>query len=133
MNDTGDRLPVSLTNLGKLDTNAAKCIMVTFKDIAHGFSSHIVEFQFGDIYSRPGLDLRSRLIAAFAWLAALGAVQPQLKFHINAALNTGCSRSDRGYYPDGRFRGLSRRLQRHPRGQESVPRTQGIFCTVPSG
>lgn len=94
MNDIGDRLAGGLTNIGNLDPNAVERIMATFKDIAPDFARYIMEFQFGDIYSRPGLDLRSRLIAAIAGLTALGTAQPQLKFHINAALNIGCSRSE---------------------------------------
>ncbi|EES43204.1 4-carboxymuconolactone decarboxylase family protein [Burkholderia mallei PRL-20] len=48
----------------------------------------LVEFGFGDIYSRPQLDLKSREIAT------LGHAQPQLKVHIEAALNVGCTRDE---------------------------------------
>lgn len=43
--------------------------------------NHVIEFPFGDIYSRPGLDLRSREIATVAALAAMGNARPQLKVH----------------------------------------------------
>ena len=46
------------------------------------------------IYSRPGLDLKSREIATVAALTALGNAAPQLKVHINAALNVACSREE---------------------------------------
>ena len=49
---------------------------------------------FGDIYSRPALDLKAREIATIAALAALGNAQPQLKVHIEGALNVGCSREE---------------------------------------
>jgi len=43
----------------------------------------------GDVFSRPGVDLKVRLAAN---LGALVAQQsPQLKVHINAALNVGLS------------------------------------------
>ncbi|HWR26230.1 MAG TPA: carboxymuconolactone decarboxylase family protein, partial [Methanosarcina sp.] len=45
-------------------------------------------------YSRPGLDLKSREIATVAALTALGNARPQLKVHINAALNVGCSKEE---------------------------------------
>jgi 4-carboxymuconolactone decarboxylase len=55
---------------------------------------YIVEFAFGDIYSRPGLSLRDREIATLAMLAALGGREPQLRVHIQAALNVGLSRQE---------------------------------------
>lgn len=54
----------------------------------------MIEFPFGDVYSRPGLDLKSREIATIAALAALGNAQPQLKVHIFAALNVGCTQEE---------------------------------------
>ena len=53
-----------------------------------------IECGFGDIYSRPQLDLRTREIATIASLATLGCAQPQLKVHIEAALNVGCTREE---------------------------------------
>ncbi len=41
-----------------------------------------------------GLDLKSREIAAVAALTALGTATPQLKVHINGALNVGLSRQE---------------------------------------
>lgn len=62
--------------------------------IAPDFARYLVEFPFGDIYSRPGLDLRSREIATIAALTALGNAAPQLKVHIQAGLNVGLSRDE---------------------------------------
>jgi 4-carboxymuconolactone decarboxylase len=55
---------------------------------------YIIEFAFGDIYARPGLDLKLREIATVAALTALGNAQPQLKVHIHGALNVGCTREE---------------------------------------
>lgn len=49
---------------------------------------------YGDLYARPGLDLKSREIATVAALTALGNARPQLKIHIAAALNVGCTRTE---------------------------------------
>lgn len=62
--------------------------------IAPDFGRYLVEFPFGDIYSRPGLDAKSREIATMAALAALGYALPQLKVHIQAALRVGCTREE---------------------------------------
>lgn len=50
-----------------------------------------VEYPFGDIMSRPGLDLKEREIVNVAVLAALGSVRSPLKYHIHGMLNVGCS------------------------------------------
>ncbi|ASJ55424.1 4-carboxymuconolactone decarboxylase [Brevibacillus formosus] len=64
------------------------------KGIAPDFERFLVEFPFGDIYSRPGLDLKSREIATVAALTALGYAIPQLKVHINGALNVGWTKEE---------------------------------------
>ena len=61
------------------------------KDISPDLGRFIVEYAFDDIYSRNGLDLKSKGIAVVSALTAMGAAQPQLKVHINEALNTGSS------------------------------------------
>ncbi len=58
--------------------------------IAPDLAKYTIEFPFGDIYQRPGLDLKSREIAIVAALTALGSCLPQLNVHIHGALNVGC-------------------------------------------
>ena len=52
---------------------------------------YIIEFAYGDIYSRPGLELRERVIISVAILAALAGRETQLRMHIKSALNFGIS------------------------------------------
>jgi 4-carboxymuconolactone decarboxylase len=59
------------------------------RDIAPDLADWIVEFSYGDVLSRPGLDRRTRQLATVAALTALGNAQPQLKVHIEGALNVG--------------------------------------------
>lgn len=66
----------------------------SLQSIAPDFARYLVEFPFGDIYSRPGLDLRTRELATIAALTALGYAQPQLKVHIRAGMNVGCTREE---------------------------------------
>ena len=68
--------------------------MQTMQDIAPDLARHAIDFPFGDIFTRPGLDLKSREMINVAALTALGNAAPQLKFHINGALNVGCSREE---------------------------------------
>jgi 4-carboxymuconolactone decarboxylase len=69
-------------------------VIESLKDIAPDLGRYIIEFAFGDIYSRPGLDLKSREIANVAALTALGNAEHELKVHIHAALNVGCTREE---------------------------------------
>ena len=55
------------------------------------FATYLVEFPFGDIYSRPCLGLRERELIVVAALCALGSATPQLRVHLHAALHVGCT------------------------------------------
>lgn len=80
--------------LTAIDGEAGQAVIDSLADIAPDFARYVIEFPFGDIYSRPGLDLRSREIATIAALTALGNARPQLKVHIHAGLNVGLSQDE---------------------------------------
>jgi 4-carboxymuconolactone decarboxylase len=80
--------------LQEVDKEAGKRVIESLKEIAPDLGRYIIEFPFGDVYSRPCLDLKSREIATVAALTALGNAQPQLKVHIHGALNVGCTREE---------------------------------------
>src|SRR5690625_1411022 len=63
-------------------------------DIAPDMARYILEFPYGDIYSRPALDIKKREIAVVAALTALGNARPQLKTHIRASLHVGVSQEE---------------------------------------
>jgi 4-carboxymuconolactone decarboxylase len=69
--------------------NGAK-VIESLQDIAPAMGRWIVEFGYGEVLSRPQLDLRTRELATVAALTALGNAEPQLRAHINGALNVGC-------------------------------------------
>jgi 4-carboxymuconolactone decarboxylase len=69
-------------------------VIERLKDIAPDLARYVIEFPFGDVYNRPGLDLKSREIATIAALTTLGNAISQLKVHINGALNVGVSRQE---------------------------------------
>jgi 4-carboxymuconolactone decarboxylase len=50
---------------------------------------YIAEFGLGDMYSRAGLSLRDREFAAVAMLTAMGGRDPQVRYHLGAALHVG--------------------------------------------
>lgn len=80
--------------LADIDGEAGQNVIDALADIAPDFARYLIEFPFGDIYSRPGLGLREREIATIAALCAMGTATPQLKVHIHAGLNVGLSREE---------------------------------------
>ncbi len=88
------RYALGLEKLAEIDGHAGQAVVDSLADIAPDFARLLIEFPFGDIYTRPGLDLRAREIATIAALAALGNAQPQLRVHIHAGLNVGLNRTE---------------------------------------
>jgi 4-carboxymuconolactone decarboxylase len=89
-----DRYDRGFEKLKEIDGEAGERVIESLKDISPDFAKYIIEFPFGDIYSRIGLDLKSREIATVAALVTMGNALSQLKVHINGALNVGCSRTE---------------------------------------
>ncbi len=80
--------------LKEIDGEAGERVIESLKEIAPDLGRYIIEFPFGDVYSRGVLTLKEREIATIAALAALGNALPQLKVHIHGALNVGCTRQE---------------------------------------
>jgi 4-carboxymuconolactone decarboxylase len=88
------RYSAGLELLTKIDGEAGHAVIESLKDICPELGDFVIEFPFGDIYSRKVLDLKSREIATVAALTALGTCQAQLKVHLNAAINVGCTEAE---------------------------------------
>ena len=69
-------------------------VVSSLEQIAPDLGRFVVEFSYGDIISRPGLDFRTKELCTVAMLTALATAAPQLKVHIRAALNVGASRDE---------------------------------------
>lgn len=63
------------------------------EDVAPDLVRLAVEFGYGEIMSRPALDLPTRQLATVAALCAMGNAPSQLRYHIEGALNVGCPAS----------------------------------------
>jgi 4-carboxymuconolactone decarboxylase len=94
MTTDNERYKRGLATLSEMDEQAAQRIADSLADIAPDFARYIIEFPFGDIFSRPGLDLRTRELITVAALTAMGHAAPQLKAHIQLALDAGCAREE---------------------------------------
>lgn len=89
-----DRLARGRAQLARITGSSGEHLMETLAEVAPDFARYIFEFGYGDIYSRPGLDLRTRMLATVAGLVALGHAQRELEVHIGSALNVGASREE---------------------------------------
>ena len=91
---TLERFRRGWARLQEVDGDAGVRVVSGLEGLAPDLARYIIEFGFGDVYARPGLDLRSREMATVAMLAALGTARPQLEVHLHGALNVGCSRTE---------------------------------------
>ena len=91
---SSERYIIGQEMLQRVDGKGGEAVVDSLRDIAPDFARYLIEFPFGDIYARPGLDLRSREIATIAALTALGNAEPQLKVHIAAGLNVGLTQEE---------------------------------------
>jgi len=89
-----ERYAIGWEKLKEIDGQAGENVINALKEIAPDFADLLIEFPFGDIYSRKGLDLKSREIATVSALAAMGTAAPQLKVHVHGALNVGCTEQE---------------------------------------
>ena len=88
------RFTLGMEQLSKIDGEAGHNVIESLQDICPDLARFTIEYPFGDIYTRQALDIKSREIATVAALTALGNCKPQLKVHLNAALNVGCNEDE---------------------------------------
>lgn len=89
-----DRFDAGQAVLAQVAGPAGAAILESLANIAPDLARLTVEFGYGDIYTRPGLTLQQRQIINVAVLTALGTAAPQLRFHIDGALNVGVSATE---------------------------------------
>ncbi|MFI6323617.1 carboxymuconolactone decarboxylase family protein [Nonomuraea sp. NPDC050556] len=89
MNERYDRGRALLERLGD-----PAAIEAAFEGVAPDLARYVIEFAFGDVYARPGLDAGRRQLVTIGVLTALGGVEAALEFHIAAALKVGVTREE---------------------------------------
>lgn len=88
------KFEAGLNKLNEVDGNAGTNVIESLKDIAPDVGKYIIEFAFGDIYTRPQLDLKQRELITLSSLLTQGGCEPQLKVHIAGALNVGLTEEE---------------------------------------
>jgi len=91
---TDERYQKGLKTLEKISGDAAERINGLLKDVCPDMARFVVEFPYGDIYSRPGLGIKTRELITIASLTTLGNAKDQLKAHVRNALNVGCTKGE---------------------------------------
>ena len=64
-----------------------------FKDLAPDVAKFIIEFGYGDIYTRSGLTKQQRALVTISSLVTQGT-ERQLELHINAGLTAGLTKTE---------------------------------------
>ena len=88
-----DRYEKGKECLESIQGSSVEEIFNDLEDIAPDLSRFVVEFPYSEIYTRKEVDLKTRELCTVAALTVIGTI-PQLKDHINAALNVGNAPSE---------------------------------------
>ncbi|WEV47657.1 carboxymuconolactone decarboxylase family protein [Bifidobacterium sp. ESL0690] len=78
--------------LAAIDGRGGREVVDSLAGIAPDLGRWVVEFAFGDVYTRPGLDARQRELVTLGSLVTQGDTVPELRVHIAAALHVGLTR-----------------------------------------
>jgi len=89
-----DRRAAGLAALERLGGPDAAAPILAAADVAPDLVRFAIDFAFGEVLSRPGLDVKTRELCTVAALSALGHAAPQLKWHAEAALHVGAQQAD---------------------------------------
>ena len=89
-----ERYRAGIDTLFGLSADNGDLVSDSLSATAPEFVRLTVEFAFGDIFARPGLDSRSRLFVAIGALAAMGRSPGRLRWFVRAALETGVNRDE---------------------------------------
>lgn len=74
--------------------HAGEDIVNALKDICPDYATMTIEWGFGEMFGREGLDIKTRELAVIASCVTLGNAMPQLKAHIEAAINVGATKQE---------------------------------------
>jgi 4-carboxymuconolactone decarboxylase len=80
-----DRYKRGLEKLKEIEGEAAKEVVQAMEGLSPDLSRYVIEYVYGDVYSRDGLSLKQKEIAAMGALIATGNAAPQLKSRMNGA------------------------------------------------
>ena len=89
-----DRYARGLERLDDITRGDGQAVLDALSRISPDFARYVIEYPYGDVFSRSTLSDRQRQLATISMLATLGFAKPELKVHINGALNVGVSEEE---------------------------------------
>jgi 4-carboxymuconolactone decarboxylase len=72
--------------------HAGEAIVADMQGLCPAFADMTIDWAFGGVMARPGLDLLTRQLVLVATCVTLGHAEPQLRAHVQAALAAGATR-----------------------------------------
>ena len=125
--DDGMKMRKAVLGASYVDNSMANAatddFMMSFQDIT-------TEYAWGYVWTRPGLPKKTRSMLNLAMLAALNR-GPELKLHVNGALNNGLTKEEIKLVESGDFEGIRKLLESKYPGQLNVPITRPFPITPP--
>lgn len=91
---SSERFNRGVIKINELMEGAEQGVLKGLGKVAPDLANYVLEFIFGDLYDRPGLDLKTKQMITITALATLGNAKPQLAYHINCGLNIGITRKE---------------------------------------
>lgn len=85
------RFELGSEKLKEIDGIGGENVIQSLQDITPDVGKYIIEFAFGDVYTRPELSMQEREMITITSLLTTGGCEPQLEVHINSSLNVGLS------------------------------------------
>jgi 4-carboxymuconolactone decarboxylase len=89
-----DRHERGLATLRRIGGPAGAAPILALNDIAPDLVRYAIDFAFGEVLSRPELDVKTRELCTVGALATMEHAVPQLKWHIDAAVRVSARPSE---------------------------------------
>jgi len=89
-----DRLKRGSDLVSQIYGNIGAEFLAQVREVAPDLPRYVREFAFGDIYSRSGLDPKTRELIIISALATQGDTEHEIRAHAHGAMNLGVSREE---------------------------------------
>lgn len=86
---SSERFEKGWEKLTGIHGNRGEKVLASLDGVAPDLAKYIIEFAFGDVYRRPGLDMRQRQLVTITALTTLGDCEKELRVHLHACLTVG--------------------------------------------
>ncbi|MFG2004975.1 carboxymuconolactone decarboxylase family protein [Spirillospora sp. NPDC048911] len=93
-NVPNERRRRGLETMRQVNESGGERMLDELAEIAPDLGQFLLEFVFGDIYSRSQLSLRERQLIRLTALATLGVDYEPMKANVDSALNVGVEQAD---------------------------------------